>query len=153
MSKKDDRYKVLERLEKKNGDLVVDDVIEEAKNPNSALHDVFEWDLKKAAHAEWRSTAKRLIREYRFLIVTEEVVRYAPEWVSKSDAKTPTFTRTNMVKKDKARSLDLLQDEIARIISACDRSLALADHFKLRTKFEELLKDAAKIRGFLIELL
>ena len=153
MSKKEDRFQVLERLEKKNGDLVVDDIIKEAKNPDSPLHDYFEWDVNKAAHSEWRSTAKRLIREYKFLVVTEKIVRYAPERVSKSDAKTPTYTRTTMVKKDKARSLELLQDEITRIISACDRSIALADHFKLRAQFELLLKNAAAIRGLLIELL
>ena len=153
MSKKDDRFQVLKRLEKKNGDLVVDDIIEEAKSPKSPLHDVFEWDLEKAAYSEWQSTARRLIREYKFIVVTEEVVRYAPEWVSKSDAKTPTYTRTSIVARDRARSLDTLQDEIARIISACDRSLALADHFKLRARFEERLKTAAEIRGFLIELL
>jgi hypothetical protein len=153
-TKKAARFVVLEKLEKKHrGDLRVDDVIKEAKDPKSALHDYFEWDLGKAAHSHWRETAKQLIKEYRFVITKHAIIRYAPIWVSKADAKTPTYVRLDAVKRNKARSLELLQDEIARIVSACDRSMAIASHFDLEEKFEEMLKLAAEIKGFLIELI
>ena len=153
MSKKDDRYKALKKLEKKNGDIEIDAILDEAEDEDSVLHDYFEWDNGKAGHAHRRTQAKQLLREYKFMIVTEEVVRYSPRWISKADTKTPTFTNVDFVRQDKARSVAALEDEIARIIGACDRSLALADHFKLRTKFEEMLKIAAEVRGFLIEVL
>lgn len=55
-----------ERLEllrsSKNGELTAEDVLADARNPNSPLHSFFEWDDSAAAHEHRLSQARHLIR-------------------------------------------------------------------------------------------
>lgn len=56
--------RVLERLAKQNdGLLMVEDVLEEARNPQSILHKHFQWDNDKAAEAYRKQQARQLIQK------------------------------------------------------------------------------------------
>lgn len=50
------------RSENENGELVAEDVVEFAKNPNTALHKKFNWDDTKAAHLYRLQQARGIIR-------------------------------------------------------------------------------------------
>jgi len=55
------------------GKLNPEDVVAESKSKNSVLHEIFEWDNKKAAD-KWRiQQARDLIRNIRFVTTNEEV--------------------------------------------------------------------------------
>lgn len=62
---------VLRRLEKENTLLRPDDVVEEARNPKSPLHDLFEWDDTKAAHQHRLSFARTIIKSVSFRVQIE----------------------------------------------------------------------------------
>jgi hypothetical protein len=47
--------------EERGGVLTPDDVVDDAKDPSSPLHDEFEWDVEKAAAAHWRQRARGLM--------------------------------------------------------------------------------------------
>jgi hypothetical protein len=67
------RSSVTERLlwlEKRDGVLMPDAVIEDARNPKSPLHEEFEWNLKVAALRHWVDRARELIRAVRLEIRT-----------------------------------------------------------------------------------
>lgn len=56
--------RVLERLAQQNdGLLMVDDVLEEARDPQSILHKHFQWDDTKAAEAYRKQQARQLIQK------------------------------------------------------------------------------------------
>jgi hypothetical protein len=56
--------RVLERLARQNnGLLMVDDVLEEARDPQSVLHRHFQWDDDKAAEAYRKQQARQLIQK------------------------------------------------------------------------------------------
>ena len=54
----------------KSGVLTPEEVVDAARNPNSSMHDQFEWNDTEAAHGYRLSQARRLIKT-----VTVEVVR------------------------------------------------------------------------------
>ena len=58
----------LEALRSKNNRLETVDVVSDARNKHSPLHDAFEWDDKKAAHEHRLNTARTIIRS---IVVTD----------------------------------------------------------------------------------
>lgn len=53
----------LERIrESSGGELPTERVVEEARNKDNPLHNVFTWDVKSAAHNWWNQEARQLIR-------------------------------------------------------------------------------------------
>lgn len=68
--------KLLTQMAKRNGGVLkVDDVIEEAKNVNSVLHQHFEWDDSEAADQYRRQQARALIQRCRIQLVETEPVK------------------------------------------------------------------------------
>lgn len=59
-----------------NGKLTADIVVDEAKNPRSALHGEFEWDDSKAAHEHRLQHARSLIRSITVVYEEAEPVRH-----------------------------------------------------------------------------
>ena len=68
--------KLLTKMAKRNGGILkVDDVLEEAKNVNSVLHQHFEWDDSEAAEHYRRQQARALIQRCRIQLVETEPVK------------------------------------------------------------------------------
>lgn len=68
--------KLLTKMAKRNGGILkVDDVLEEAKNVNSVLHQHFEWDDSEAAEQYRRQQARALIQRCRIQLVETEPVK------------------------------------------------------------------------------
>jgi len=61
----------IKSLEDEQGDVTADQVVADAKDKKSPLHELFEWDKAKAAAAHWRDQARQIIGAVR-LIVTNE---------------------------------------------------------------------------------
>lgn len=51
----------LQAMADKMGTLQPEDVVEDARDPNSPLHDYFEWDTEKAAIELWKREARQII--------------------------------------------------------------------------------------------
>ena len=104
--------KHLERLRKEGkGELTPEDVIKDARNPNSPLHSFFEWDEGKAAEAYRLKQARGLIRAVVAIYVSENkpAVRQrayvhipepqAPHYREASHAMSLTKTRDMVLKQ------------------------------------------------------
>lgn len=63
----------LERIRKKYGELKPEHVVAESKKTTSILHDLFQWDNKKAAEQFRLAQAANIIRSIRLVIINEEV--------------------------------------------------------------------------------
>src|SRR4030095_4309006 len=76
--------KRLKELEQ-DGRLTPDDVVAEARNPDSPLHDQFEWDLERAAMATWIRQARELITSVKVQILTQSVILHVPRYLRAPD--------------------------------------------------------------------
>jgi hypothetical protein len=63
-----------------SGKLTPNQVVEDAQDPESPLHSLFQWDVDRAAHEHWLDTARAVIREVVVTVTTTrtvvDVVRY-----------------------------------------------------------------------------
>lgn len=74
----------LERLREENGGALTSEaIVEAAKAKGSPLHDLFDWDLKRAARCHWINQAEGLIRRFRLVYrpTTKEEKHYTVETV------------------------------------------------------------------------
>lgn len=115
-------------LHAKHGSITPELVIEAARNPESPLHDQFEWDVKKAAHEHWLDVARSLIRSVRVQIVNESRVLRAPYFVR--DPRLPStqqgYVAVQDVRGDADLARDTVADECARAASAFRRAQEVA---------------------------
>jgi len=69
----DAERKLLEKMARRNGGvLMIDDVIEEAKDESSILHSHFEWNDTEAARSYRRDQARTLIQRCKITILAED---------------------------------------------------------------------------------
>lgn len=63
--------RINELAKRHNGNITPDIVVEDAKNTDSPLHGLFEWDVEKAAMQHWIETARWAIRQVRIVVNTD----------------------------------------------------------------------------------
>ena len=68
--KKAARDRIVELAEANGGRITPEQVLEDARDPESPLHNYFEWDVETAARQYWLDQARTLIRSVK--IVTRE---------------------------------------------------------------------------------
>ena len=84
--------KVLVDLQRRHPEklLTAEDVVEEAKKSNSPLHDLFDWDVEKAAMQHWLNQARSLIRHCTVTMPEDKAEAKVPKYVSLgTDRKKP----------------------------------------------------------------
>lgn len=127
------------------GVLLTESVVDAARNPLSPLHDEFEWDDKKAAHAHRLDTARHIIRS------VELVIERRPDL---PPLRVPAFTNLSMIDKETLarsrgymRTDELLQDPERRatvLRTAMDEATRWASRYK---HLEELSAIVSVIDG------
>lgn len=127
----------LARLHSANGGLRPEEVVENARDPNSPLHSNFEWDDGKAAEEHRKSQARRLIASVRILTPSSEGPKQTIAWIS---VKTPEVGRAYQP------ALDVLSDAELRLRALSEVKQAIEG---LQRRFAHMLDlsallDAAK---------
>lgn len=139
------KKRAIEALQDRGGRVTPDAVIEAARDKSSVLHDEFEWDQAKAAYAHWVETARRLIREVRFIVVLEDVRIAAPYYTADPGTDEAAYIPTARLAKKHAAARAALADELARIRGAVNRARTLASVFGLSSHFDRLLDASLEI--------
>lgn len=112
---------------KKGGVLMVDDVIDEAKDVNSILHKHFEWDDSKAANLHRRDQARALIQKCKITLVDTAPINIRAFVSLPSDRDSGGGYRlTSEVVSDELRKAELLRD-IQLTIARWTQKLHLLD--------------------------
>jgi len=132
----------------KKGGIEPMDVVEDAKDPASPLHDMFDWDVESAALKQWIDTARNIIRQIRFEVVTKNVSQPSViAYVEDPDKPKGTqgYVSTIVVQNDKDKAERVLRQECERAEAAMRRVYKVADSLKIKPqKVETIL---AQIRG------
>jgi hypothetical protein len=136
----------LQSLQDAEGRLDPRIVIDDAKDPDSPLHECFEWDKEKAAESYWLIQARQLIRSVR-LTVTEEKHQFTGIAYVRDPEKPEGeagYISTITLRTSKDRSRDALISELNRAESALQRAYDVASTLGLQSEVESLL---AQLRG------
>lgn len=133
-------YSEVERIRAQHGgEITADDLVAEAKAKESPLHDDFEWNDKKAAHAHRLETARSMLRS--ITIVREETKSDKPQRVyevvrvAKADEKPKNvYKSTEEIMADPETRAELL-------------SRALRELMAIRTRYKGLQELAIVFRS------
>jgi hypothetical protein len=119
--------KRLEELEQ-DGRLTPDDVVNEARNPDSPLHDQFEWDLERAAMNTWIRQARELITSVKVQILTQSVVLHVPRYLRDpdTDKSLQGYVAIPKLMTDKERAKRALLQEFERATQILSRAAEYA---------------------------
>lgn len=136
----------LQALHDASGTLTPDAVVEDAKDPDSPLHDCFNWDVESAALSHWRSVARGLISSVRLIIKTEKYSLSAVAYVRDPDKRgcEQGYSSVISLRTDEERARKALIAELHRADSALQRAYDVASSLGLDGEIEQL---RARISG------
>jgi len=133
----------IRELYAEHGEITPDMVIEDARDPDSPLHELFEWDVEKAAMDAWRETARELIRSVKIQITVESksfnaTGYHAPEFVRNPSVRSDHqgYIRVHEIRTNRELSQEALFYELDRINSSLTRARALCTELGLDNEFE-----------------
>lgn len=146
--KKDRIAKRLEELTVLGGGVLTPNaVVDDAKDARSVLHEVFEWDDSKAAHAHRLEQARALIRSIRVEITIESRIVNCVGYVRAPDVEPEEqgYRATGNVRDDADLARDALRHEMARALAAMRRARELSLVFGLTDELEALIDGAEAV--------
>lgn len=133
----------LAAIARKNGGLLTpNSVVLEARKKDSVLHDLFEWDEKKAAHA-WRiDQARELIRSVKVVIKTERTTITTVAYIRNPDCESDEqgYVDTVSLVGDEERSRTALISEFTRAGSSLRRARELAEVFNMKEEVDVVVE-------------
>jgi hypothetical protein len=117
----------IKALEDKQGRLTPEQLVEAAANPESTLHDLFDWQDVSAA-ASWRlAQAREIIRRVKIELVYEEREIRIPAYVRNPELPPEVQGYISMMRVAKRRSAaDMMRAELAAANALLDRCQKIA---------------------------
>lgn len=108
----------LESLDKENGGLTPELVVERSKDPSFATHKAFTWDIHEAANERWLSQARSLIKSV-YVIEGDQI---EPVFFHVRVEEERSYQRTKVVVKSVAM-IDSVRAELTSKLDSARRSL------------------------------
>lgn len=128
------------------GVLTPDAVVENARDPESPLHDKFEWDDTKAAHAHRIYQARKLIASVKVIVRESDRVLVVPRFVSTSTFGESRYEHIDAVRNDADASMVVLRDEVSRAISCLTRAINVAERIGCKAALQEILDQMQSLK-------
>ena len=125
------------------GDLTPARVVEKAKNPDTALHVAFEWNLSKAAYENWLNSARSLIRA--ICIKVEQNQQSMPIYYRVTEDDKSSYKPIGVVVKNVNfynSALEQLQGEL----NSARRSVSALEDAARANKSKQQAAKAARVR-------
>lgn len=116
-------------------------LVEEAKDPNSILHHLFEWDDEKAGHAYRLDQARQIITSVKVNIISETKMISAVSYVR--DPRVPGdqqgYVSIETLKTDKDLAKESIKLEFARAYSHLQKAKLHAEVLNMQNQVGLLL--------------
>jgi len=135
------RDRINEIAARNGGKIRPDDVVEDARDPDSPLHARFEWDVSKAANAHWLDTARELIRAVRVTITTDTTVVSSVAYVRDPSVGSDEqgYVSVTTLRSDEDLAREAIVYEFARANGALARAREVAAALNLRSEVDRLI--------------
>lgn len=140
-------HAVLTQLEKQ-GRLTPDHAIEEARNPESPLHNEFTWDLQAAAMITWRSQARALISHFQINVVVHHKEYRIQEFVEAPGkaGREQGYIAFTRIKDKKQLAREFFDRELGIAASYVAKTKDYAHVLGLDSRVEKVVGDIASLR-------
>lgn len=144
----------LAEIENANGGrLRPEDVLKDAADPDSPLHDRFQWDNEKAAHAYRLEQARQLIRSVTITVSNEvksvRTVCYTRD--PDCEATEQGYVSVAVLQSDEDLARRALCDEFRRVGDLLARARKLAEAVGMAGQVEELIGAVVGMRNSLTQ--
>lgn len=139
----------LTSLENEHGRLSPRIVVDDARQKDSPLHGMFEWDVKKAALRHWLHRARVILHSVRVIQHAPEVVTLrAPHYVRDPHApsREQGYVSVLELQKDPAAARESLRIEFSRVEGALTRARSVAGVLGLEAEIEALIRHLVRVR-------
>lgn len=143
------RDRINEIAARKNGRIRPDDVVDDARDPASPLHEHFEWSLEKAASAHWLDRARELIRAVRVTFTTDTTVVSSVAYVRdpKAEADEQGYVSVATLRCDHDLAREAIVYEFTRAAGALRRAREVAAALNLQKEVEALISRVERIKA------
>lgn len=137
----------LQTLEKK-GKLTAEQVLADAKLPESVLHDLYDWDPARAAEQFWLDRTRAIIRVVKIIVISEQHTFRLPKYVHDAtvSGKTQGYVSIEAVRLDPALAQRTLIAELSRVTSALRRARVVAVALNLEGDVDDLLETVSGLQ-------
>lgn len=142
------QQKYVKELSLRNGGLLTPDLlVSDAQKKNSPLHSLFEWDVNKAAMAQWIATARTIIASVHVTVTEHSIVVPTPAYVEDPDKPRGAqgYVSTFTLRSDKEKARRVLVRELERAESYMQRAYTVAAAVGLSGEVESLLAQVRRI--------
>lgn len=132
-------------LREENGRLSPEIVVNDARNPSSPLHDMFEWDVDKAAYSHWIERAREILRTVKVKVTIEERTLTVPKYVHDPYAKNEQgYEDVLVIRNSKQWSSDAVDLEIARLRAAIKKAHDMAVLYGYEDRFFDVMNEIVR---------
>lgn len=133
----------------KRGRMTAEEVLADAKQPESVLHDLFDWDVARAAEQFWLDRTRAIIRVVRVVVYTEQQTYRLPRYVHDPTlvGREQGYISLETVKVDPQLARQTLTRELQRVTSALERAKYVAAALGLESDVDELLATVTGLRA------
>lgn len=136
----------------RTGRYTPDDVLRDAENPKSPLHDQFEWDDAKCGRMYRLEQARELIRSIRIDFRIEQrivsTVRYVKD---PSSGSQQGYIDVVKLRTDKDLARQSLASELKQVTALLQRVRSLADVLGLTADLDEFVAHIQELHGRIAE--
>ncbi len=124
-------------------------VVEDAKDPASPLHDCFQWDDEKAAHAHRLDQARSLITSIRIVQKTDRTAVRAVFYVRDPSASDDEqgYVSTTTLRSDADSARVAIVAEFSRVADMLRRAREIAKALECEDDVEALLRSVVDLRS------
>jgi hypothetical protein len=139
----------LESIARNNGGVLRPfDVVQDARQPDSPLHELFEWDVEEAAQEHWMHTARRIIASVKVNITTETIVLKAPAYVRdpRLHGREQGYLETIKLRTEHEIAKEVLAGEVQNVISALRRARNVAAALDMESEIDRLMEEFLDMR-------
>jgi hypothetical protein len=139
----------LDALRDGSGRLRPQDVVEAARNPESVLHEHFEWDDDLAAESHRVNQARELIRSVAVNFVVREVELRSIAYVRDplSPTRQSSYLRMSQVEPSSDLAREVVLQELARVASSLARARLVAQALDVVHEIDDLLLATCGLRA------
>ena len=136
----DEQIAHVKRLEDTRGGITPDLVLDDARQKNSPLHDLFDWDKTKAAHNWWLETAREVIRSVHIVVTTTTTTVKTPHYVRDPDATGQGYRSVTALMREPACARQALIHELTRAAGVVTRARELAVTLHLEGEIDDMME-------------
>jgi hypothetical protein len=130
------------------GRTTAEDVLADAKRPDSPLHDLYDWNVAAAAEAHWLERTRAIIRLVRVVVHTEHQTIKLPRYIR--DPSLPSneqgYASVDALRLESGLAHRALVTEMERVASSLRRARHIAVGLGLEDDVDELLARVSGLR-------